>query len=692
MSTPDTPPADNLWDTPVRQLPGIGDARAELLAQLGVSTVGDLLFHFPRRHDDRRNLGTIAAAAAGETVTLRARVVSARSVRLRGRMGMSVIRISDGTGEMGATFFGRGYLAGTTLKPGTEALFTGVVGEYKGPALKNPEYELFSDGPEEALGMGRLAPVYRLTAKITQPMLRRWIALALDLAGEAVPDPVPPRLRAARRHPPAAEALRAAHFPAEPEAADAARARFAYGELLAVQTGVLRDRAARRHAATGIRHPVDGSRLAGLRAGLPFTPTDAQARAIAQILADLAAPRPMGRLLQGDVGCGKTMVAAHAIAAAADGGRQTAVLAPTEILAEQHTRSLGALLEPLGVRVEAITGGRRGARAIRARAAAGEIDVLVGTHALFQEATRFAELGLVVVDEQHRFGVLQREALVGKGARPDVLHMTATPIPRTLALTVYGGMDLTLIDELPPGREPVKTRRVPAAKIDGLYQYLRDQAARGRQAYIVCPLVEASEKRENLKAAIDHYGELSHGPLATLRTALIHGRLDPAEKDAAMDAFKRGDIDVLFSTTVIEVGIDVPNATTMVIEDAGQFGLTQLHQLRGRVGRGGGEAYCFLLGEPATPEAKARLEIFCRCASGFDIAEEDLRLRGAGEFNGVRQAGLSDLRVADLVRDFRLIDLARHDAAELLHRDPQLADPEHAALAAAAARYGGLAL
>ncbi len=541
-------------------------------------------------------------------------------------------------------------------------------------------------------------PIYRLTEGLSQRALRGWIAEALRRVaprdGDSAPESLPTFLRERHGYPSGPAALWSAHFPDTPEAARAARDRFVYEELLALQLGILSARTERDLQETGHAHDWSGPRLSALRAALPFELTEAQARAVADIAGDMAAPRPMLRLLQGDVGCGKTVVAAHAMAAAADGGFQTALMAPTEILAGQHALSLERLLAPAGLRVALLTGGMQGAAAVRARIAAGEADVVVGTHALIQGRAGFHRLGLAVIDEQHRFGVLQREALAAKGACPDVLHMTATPIPRTLAITVYGGMDLSLIDELPPGRLPVKTSRVSVAKTPDLYAYLREQAAEGRQAYYVCPLVDESDVKE-LAAATRHYEELRAGPLAGLRLGLLHGRLAPAEKEAVMTAFRDGAIDVLVATTVIEVGVDCPRATTMVIEDAAQFGLTQLHQLRGRVGRGADQAHCFLLGEPATPEGAERLKTMCATTNGFEIAEADLRLRGPGEFHGVRQAGLTDLRTADLVRDARLLETARRDARELLSRYgalPQMAeaDAEFGPLVAAARRFSRL--
>lgn len=658
---------------------------------MGVGTIRDLLFHFPRDYQDRRQVTPVAEACArvGETVTVEAEVASTRLVHLRRRMSLAVITLRDATGELNATFFGRGFLA-KSFERGARGLFTGAVGAYKGPALKNPEYEMLSGDEDDRLHTGRVVPIYRLTEKVTQRMLRRWIAVALDAASESLEETLPESLCARYGFPPIREAIRRVHFPEEIVDSRAARDRFAYEELLGIQLGVLGLRAARHHEEKGRRHVTDGPVLDTLRRSLPFALTRAQDRAVADILDDMASPRPMFRLLQGDVGCGKTVVALHAVAAAADGGFQTALMAPTEVLAEQHFHSLREYLDPLGLQVELLTGAVRGAAATRRRLASGETNVVVGTQALIQEKTQFHNLGLAIVDEQHRFGVLQRSILVEKGLNPDVLQMTATPIPRTLAITVYGGMDITVIDEMPPGRLPVKTRRVSdTTKVPNLYAYVVEQAKEGRQTYFICPLVEESDKRE-LTAVTTHFEHLSAGPFAGLRTAVIHGRLGADEKESLMRRFKQGAIDVLFSTTVIEVGVDVPNATTMVIENASQFGVTQLHQLRGRIGRGTVQSHCFLLGEPKTDDGKRRLEIVCATANGFDIAEEDLKLRGPGEFYGVRQAGLSDLRVADLIRDVRLLDRARRDAQTILDADPDLTAREHYWLATDARRFQSL--
>ncbi|MEX2016505.1 MAG: ATP-dependent DNA helicase RecG, partial [Candidatus Hydrogenedentales bacterium] len=412
-------------------------------------------------------------------------------------------------------------------------------------------------------------------------------------------------------------------------------------------------------------HTIDGATVAALQNSLPFALTAGQRRAVNAILADMALATPMRRLVQGDVGCGKTAVAMHAVAAAADGGYQTAVMAPTEVLAEQHGRTFRRWLEPLGLQVAVLTGSSENARELRARVASGDVHLLVGTQALIQKATQFQNLGLVIVDEQHRFGVRQRVTLANKGRFPDLLHLTATPIPRSLALAIEGAVDLTVIDELPPGRRPVKTSYVPEEKLAELYAFIEAEARSGRQTYYVCPLIEESEEL-SARAVTERFQTLGQTTFGKLRAGLLHGRLNSDEKDGVLRAFEHGELDVLFTTTVIEVGVDVPRATVMVIEDAARFGLAQLHQLRGRVGRGRDAGWCFLLGKPTTESGRRRLETLCATNSGFDIAEADLQLRGPGELLGLRQAGIGELRLADLRRDAALLLRARQDADALL--------------------------
>lgn len=678
-------------ESSVLSLPGIGEKRAAQLAALNIRTVHDLLLHLPREYRDRSRIQTIAEAEPGALMTIEAEIVRARSLRMRGGKTTALLEVKDDTGVIKVSLFGRGFLVNSALKRGTRCLFTGKVGEYKGLTLQNPEYEPITE--EEGgrnLHTGRVVPLYALTEGVSQRMMRRWMDTALKSAASSLPETLPPALIARHRLPTAAEAVHEVHFPSDMAVAEASRRRFVYEELLAMQLAILQRRRLMVDAVRGIRHVTDGPLLTRFRNNLPFPLTPGQQQAVGDILGDMAAPRPMFRLLQGDVGCGKTLVALHAVIAALDSGSQTAFMAPTEILAEQHYATLRGLLEPLGIRAALLTGAMPASDRVRQDIACGNIPVVVGTHALFQKETRFARLGLAIIDEQHRFGVRQRDELSRKGEFPDVLHTTATPIPRTLAITLYGGMDISVIPDLPPGRLPIKTSYVPENKKAELYQYLHDQAARGYQSYIVCPLVEESEYFAGLTPLIDHFIALSEGSLAGLRCALLHGRLDAREKEEIMTRFKAREIDVLFSTTVIEVGVDSPTATTMVIEDAGRFGLTQLHQLRGRVGRGSVQSYCFLLGVPSTPEGKQRIELLRTCTNGFEIAEADLELRGPGEYCGARQAGLPDFRAADLLRDTRLLDLARRDAAELLESDPALAQPEHAALFRAVQELEGM--
>lgn len=684
-----TPPTS--LKQPVTILPGVGPKRAELLAQLGIEQVRDLLYHFPRDYQDRRSFTALGDVAEGDRVTVLATVKNARNQRMRGRNSMAILTLEDETGTIRATFFGRGYLANSTLRPGVRAIFHGVVEKYQGLALKGPDYEVV-EGEEGDEGLsGAIVPIYRLTEQVGQRMLRTLVRDALALFNGALPETLPEGVREAEGLSALSDCIRQIHFPESSEAADQARARMAFEHILTIQLGVCYKHAHRK-AETGIAHRINGPRLVALGKTLPFALTAAQDRATSEILHDMSEPHPMARLLQGDVGSGKTVVAAHAMAAALDGGYQVAFMAPTELLAEQQYQSFSRLFSGMEVVVSLLTGSMRGAAAIRREVAAGVVHVLVGTHTLFQKDTIFARLGLVVIDEQHRFGVAQRAALQAKGASVDVLHMTATPIPRSLTMTLYGGMDLSLIDTMPPGRKPVKTRCIPESKVAGCYDYLREQAEAGYQSFVVCPLVEASEVRQTATAVEDHFAELSTSALAGVRTALLHGRLDGGEKDAIMAAFVTGEIDVLFSTTVIEVGIDVPKATTMVIENADQFGLTQLHQLRGRVGRSSIQSYCFLLGKPGTKEGKERLRIFCEMDSGFDLAEADLQLRGPGEVSGFRQAGFDDPHAAAWVHDSRLIHRARNRATEILREDPELADPGWDVLRPRILDYRALAL
>ncbi len=664
--------------TPLQFLKGIGPRRAQLLARKGLTTVEDALLFAPIRHEDRTRLTPLGALRPGETITCSAVIVGI-SPPPRGSRQPLKLMLRDESGFATAVFFGpRGYLA-RALKRGQRLILHGKVRRFEGRlTIQEKDWEIVEPDDDDRIHAGRLVPIYSLTEGLAQRPLRTLMYGLVDSFARQVVDTVPEAVRARRRLLPLGEALRSAHFPqAEGELA-VARRRLAFDDFLFFQLGlaVLRTRTAR---ARGIAFPRSIRLEARLRAALPFTLTAAQERAWDEIRQDMAAPFPMHRLLQGDVGSGKTIVAALAVLTAVEAGYQAAVMAPTEILAEQHFMTFQQLLVPLGVPLTLLTSAvkTREREARRVGVAAGEAACVVGTHALVQQAVAFRRLGLVVVDEQHRFGVAQRASLRAKGESPDLLVMTATPIPRTLALTLYGDLDVSVIDALPPGRQPVKTVARGEAKRKEIYDFLRAQIRGGRQVYVVYPLVEESEATD-LKAASDMARHLQHEVFPDLVIGLIHGRLRFEDKDSIMRRFKAGEIHLLVSTTVIEVGIDVPNASVMLIEHAERFGLSQLHQLRGRVGRGAWKSYCILLvaGRPSD-EARLRLEAMSATNDGFRIAEVDLELRGPGEFFGTRQSGLPEFRVADLIRDAPILEEARREAMTIVAADSELRDPAH---------------
>jgi len=650
-----------------RRLPGLGMTKPAALDALGIRTVKDLLHHLPRRHEDRRSFRPIAGLAEGETAIVRGRVEGVRVVRLRGGMAYVQATVVDESGFLDVRWWNVTWLA-KNIPPGTELVLFGKIRKGR---LTQPEFEILRD--EDPLHAGRIVPIYPLTKGVTAPALRRAAFVALEEAGTKLEDPLPAKLREARRLGPFAEALRDAHFPPSREALERAKQRLRYDELFLYQLALAIQRR-RTRGQKGIKHKWSRKVDERIRARLPFALTAAQERAVAEILKDLRAKEPMHRLLQGDVGSGKTAVALYAALVSVANRRQVAFLAPTEILVRQHFATLSTYLEGSDVRLALLSKSTPPAerRETLARLSAGGIDLVVGTHALLEPDVTFASLALVVVDEQHRFGVGQRAELVRKGVRPDVLVMTATPIPRTLALTAYGELDVSVIDEMPPGRIPPKTRIVTRGRAGLAYAKVRDEAARGRQSYVVFPLVEESEEID-ADAAEEGYERLAKGPLAGLRLGLVTGRTPFAEREATMDAFRAGKIDALVGTTVLEVGVDVANATVMVVENAERFGLSTLHQLRGRIGRGGAASFCFLVAEGRlSEEARARLAVLEATHDGFRIAEEDLRLRGPGEFFGTRQHGMPEFRIADLARDHEVLKEAREDAFALLEKDPKL--------------------
>ena len=677
-------------DAPVQYARGVGPARAQLLSRLGVSSVRDLLYHLPRRLEDRSHLRAIYDLRHGSVETVQGVIGRVRQFRPRSRRGLVITRaaVADASGVLHAVWYNQPYLA-RLLREGRRLFLHGRVQRQSGEIqMVAPEFELI-DETEEALHVGRIVPIYPSTDGLSQRVLRTIMQHALDDHAADLAEWLPDAAR--RRHGLAdlPAALRQAHFPETLEAQAAARHRLVYEELLLLQVLLLRQKAAAEAAPRAVHYGAAGDLVARFHQGLRFALTSAQRRTITEITDDLSGPHPMNRLLQGDVGSGKTVVAASALLRAAGGGAQGALMAPTEILAGQHYLTLRELLTPLGVNVLLLVGGLSRASRLEAlqQIADGRADIVVGTHALIEEDVAFERLGLVVVDEQHRFGVGQRAALRGKGARPDVLVMTATPIPRTLALTWYGDLDVSTLDELPPGRSPIKTYARPTSRRPQVYEFVRAQVEEGRQAYIVCSLIEESDKLQ-AEAATELAARLQSTVLRGLRVDVLHGRMRIEERDAAMRALRRGDIDVLVATTVIEVGIDIPNASVMVIEDADRFGLSQLHQLRGRVGRGAHQAYCILIADPKSGDGavSARLQAMVDTTDGFRIAQRDLELRGAGELlgdrggGGLRQHGVTDLRIADLLRDYQWLERARRDAAGVLAADPDLRAPSHRAL------------
>jgi len=673
------PPAG--LETPLQYLKGVGPQRAALLARKGLTTVEDALFFVPLRHEDRTRLTPLRQLEPGRIQTCSG-VIVGLSPPPPGRPRVPfTVMLRDESGYATAGWFNAPYL-GRVLRRGQRLILHGKVARFKGaPTLQHPDYEIVESGEDERLHTGRLVPVYSTTEGLSQRPLRTLLWRIVDQFAAAVPEVLPEAARARRRLVLLAQAVRDIHFPETEAARAAARRRLAFDDFLYLQLGlaILRSRVTR---ARGIAMDPPGVLVERLRRSLPYRLTAAQERVWGEIRRDMAAPYPMHRLLQGDVGSGKTVVAALAVLAAVEAGYQAAVMAPTEILAEQHFLTFRQLLEPLGVPVTLLTSSVRAREreARRAGVASGAAACVVGTHALVQEDVEFRRLGLAVVDEQHRFGVEQRARLRAKGEAPDMLVMTATPIPRTLALALYGDLDVSVLDELPPGRRPVKTVARTESRRREIYAFLRDQVREGRQAYVVCPLVEESEAVD-LKAATDMARQLQQEVFPDLRVGLLHGRLGLEDKDAIMRRFKAGEIHVLVSTTVIEVGIDVPNASVMLVEHAERFGLSQLHQLRGRVGRGPWRSYCILLHAARLPEdARRRIDAMVETNDGFRIAEVDLQLRGPGEFFGTRQSGLPRFRVADLLRDAAVLEEARAEAQVIVAEDPELRHPDHQGL------------
>jgi ATP-dependent DNA helicase RecG len=681
-----------------------GPPAHEALAGIDVRTVRDLLHHYPRRYIDRSQVARIRELRVGQHATVIARVKRVRKRQTRARRSMVTVTLYDGSGYLDLTFFNQPWIA-TTYREGHELAASGVVQLYGGHLqLANQDVELLKGDDRDLVHTGRITPIHRATEGVTTRTIRELVWRALERIDE-VPDPIPSEVVAAESLCGLDAAIRRIHFPSSQEERQSAEERLKFDELFTLELGVAFRKHRVERAEEGVAHDPDGPLVRRLAATVPFEPTGAQRRAMDEIGAAMARPRPMNALLQGDVGSGKTLVALHAALVAIQSGHQAAVMAPTEVLAGQHFRSIAALLGPFGaipfldlargtdtaqaslldpaapeggagvtyaLLTAAVTGKER--ERVVDGVASGDVDLVVGTHALVQEGVSFADLSLAVIDEQHRFGVHQRMALKGKGGSPDVLIMTATPIPRTLALTYYGDLDVVVLDEMPKGRRPVETRVArTAAERKAAYELVRREVAEGRQAFVVCAAIDEGN-RTQVRAAEAEAERLATEVFPDLSLELLHGRMRPADKERRMDAFRSGEHHLLISTTVIEVGVDVPNATVMLVENAERFGLAQLHQLRGRTGRGAHRSYCVLFDESKgdAEDARARLDAMVATTDGFALADEDLRLRGEGTLFDVRQSGLPDLKLARLAEDLDLVRRARARAFAMVEEDPDL--------------------
>ncbi|MCA9941975.1 MAG: ATP-dependent DNA helicase RecG, partial [Anaerolineales bacterium] len=673
---------------PATAVRGIGPKLAEHLAKLGVSTVEDMLYLFPRRFDDYTLMKPIHKLAYGETVTVIGTIWETRARRSRNNQVIVQSVISDGTGQIQATWFNQQWLA-NKLKAGMQIVISGKVEQYLGrPVFNSPEWEPLELEP---LRTRRIVPIYPLTQGLSSNRMRDIMRSTVNHWAARVPDPLPQSVRQRQKLEPLPEALQQHHFPDSQHALHEARRRLIFDELFLLQLGM---QGFRREwqSQPGVEIGVDTAVLDQFQQSLPYTLTSAQQRVIQEIVQDMATSTPMNRLLQGDVGAGKTVVAAAALLLAAKGGYQTALMAPTEILAEQHFNGLRPLLEPFGLRICLLTGSTSAAEKTRIydELSNDQIDLAIGTHALIQENVTFSNLALAIVDEQHRFGVDQRQALRAKGPAdgqfsPHLLTMSATPIPRSLALSLYGDLDLSILDEMPPGRQEIKTRWIRTRERERAYAFIRKQVGEGRQAYLIYPLVEESDKVD-AKAAVEEHERLQSKVFPDLKVGLIHGRLSGKEKESTMRDFYEGKLNILVSTSVIEVGVDVPNSTVMLIDGANRFGLAQLHQFRGRVGRGAHQSYCILVADSDTPDAEERLGALTQTNDGFALAEKDLEIRGPGEFFGRRQSGLPELKLASLL-DMDMLKIAQAEAQTIAEADPELEQPEHQLLRQRVARF-----
>jgi ATP-dependent DNA helicase RecG len=656
---------ENFRKDNIQYIKGVGPKKANLLTKLGIFTIGDLLEHYPRRYEDRSQLKMINNLTDGQVENFKARMMNCAESKPRRGLQITKITVGDSTGTVQLVWFNQPHRK-KIYRLGADILVTGKVKKIYQVEIQNPEIEMITD--VDTLEAGYITPIYAANESITQRFLRnliRQILTEYNTTAEILPPIIINQFSLLDRK----TAFENIHFPLNMDVLKQARRRLVFEELYLLQCGLLYIKKQNRSNTIGIKHGPDGCLVKQVREQLPFSLTEDQQKVLLEIALDMEDAKPMQRLLQGDVGSGKTVIAALALAKTVENGYQGAMMVPTEILAEQHYTTLSDLFLPLGIRVKILTGKlpKRTHEQVVAEIKSGLVDVVIGTHALIQESVEFQYLGLVITDEQHRFGVRQRAKLQEKGNMPDVLVMTATPIPRTMALTVYGDLDVSTIKQLPPGRKIIKTYVRGSDRRQLVYDFIEKEVNSGRQAYVVCPLVEESEK-VNAQSAVELYDELLETELVNISCGLVHGRMKSVEKDLVMDRFYRGEIKVLVATTVIEVGVNVPNATVMIIENAERFGLAQLHQLRGRIGRGDHQSYCILLSDNKKPETQERLSIMAKTNDGFALAEEDLKIRGPGQFFGIRQHGLPDLKIADIINDIEVFLEARRAAEKTVAR------------------------
>jgi len=679
----DLPRPLNPLDKSAQYVKGVGPAKFKLLNKLGIKTVRDLLFHFPRRHEDRSNFLPISEIkhSPGEFHTIKGIIRSSSVFKTKTKINIFQLAVSDSTGTVYAVWFNQPYMK-KYFKVGDAIILYGKVNQYKRLQINVPEYEIISNDDDPTIHAGRIVPVYPLCENLRQRMLRSAIYSCVDEFSVYIQDYLPEAVRKDQRLMDLKNAISGAHFPKDFQVLKDARHRIVFDEFFSLQAALALKKAHIKLKAKGWPHNIEKELLAYFDKSLPFNLTQAQKNAIDRIKKDMSSIRPMHRLLQGEVGSGKTVVAMHAVVISMQSGWQSVVMAPTEMLAEQHFASFNKCLSQFGVRAGLLKSSLpvKEKSAVKNSIKAGDIDVVVGTHSLIEEDVEFKNLSLVIIDEQHKFGVAQRLKVTKKASNPDVLVMTATPIPRTLALTVYGGLDISIIDELPLGRKPVRTFLFKEAERDEVYDFMRSQVSLGRQVFVVYPLIDETqkpagdlfEKPLSLKAAAKMYDNFKEKIFPDLRIGIVHGRMNAQDRNTVVQAFRQGLIDILVSTIIIEVGIDMPNASVMVIEHAERFGLSQLHQMRGRIGRSTHQSYCMLLADAKTESAKMRVEAMLETNNGFKIAEYDLKIRGPGDFLGVRQSGLPEFKMANLLTDANILEEARRAAYTVVKSDPEL--------------------